>query len=70
MTALFWHRRDLRIDDNKGLFDALKLQKDLYYHQYVNHVYAKKEQSFFLILRALLAVIFYEVIFGFPKFDT
>lgn len=24
MTALFWHRRDLRIDDNKGLFDALK----------------------------------------------
>ena len=24
MTALFWHRRDLRIDDNKGLFEALK----------------------------------------------
>jgi deoxyribodipyrimidine photo-lyase len=24
MTALFWHRRDLRIHDNKGLFEALK----------------------------------------------
>jgi len=24
MTALFWHRRDLRINDNKGLFEALK----------------------------------------------
>ena len=24
MTALFWHRRDLRIDDNKALFEALK----------------------------------------------
>ena len=24
MTALFWQRRDLRIDDNKGLFEALK----------------------------------------------
>jgi deoxyribodipyrimidine photo-lyase len=24
MTALFWHRRDLRINDNKGLFVALK----------------------------------------------
>ena len=24
MTALFWHRRDLRIDDNKALFKALK----------------------------------------------
>ena len=24
MTALFCHRRDLRIDDNKGLFEALK----------------------------------------------
>jgi deoxyribodipyrimidine photo-lyase len=24
MTALFWHRRDLRINDNKGLFEVLK----------------------------------------------
>jgi len=24
MTAFFWHRRDLRINDNKGLFEALK----------------------------------------------
>ena len=27
MTALFWHRRDLRINDNKGLFEALKQNK-------------------------------------------
>ena len=27
MTALFWHRRDLRINDNKGLFEALKLNE-------------------------------------------
>ena len=24
MSAFFWHRRDLRINDNKGLFEALK----------------------------------------------
>jgi deoxyribodipyrimidine photo-lyase len=27
MTDLFWHRRDLRINDNKGLFEALKQNK-------------------------------------------
>ena len=30
MTALFWHRRDLRIDDNKGLFKALKNNKTVH----------------------------------------
>lgn len=30
MTALFWHRRDLRIDDNKGLFEALKQNENVH----------------------------------------
>jgi deoxyribodipyrimidine photo-lyase len=29
MSALFWHRRDLRIDDNAGLFKALSQQTDV-----------------------------------------
>jgi deoxyribodipyrimidine photo-lyase len=28
-TALFWHRRDLRIQDNAGLYKALKKNKDV-----------------------------------------
>lgn len=30
MTAIFWHRRDLRIDDNKGLFEALKQNENVH----------------------------------------
>lgn len=29
MTTLFWHRRDLRIEDNAGLYKALKFEKDV-----------------------------------------
>ena len=29
MTALFWHRRDLRIQDNAGLYHALKNNKSV-----------------------------------------
>ena len=29
MTTLFWHRRDLRIDDNAGLYKALKTEESV-----------------------------------------
>lgn len=29
MRSIFWHRRDLRIDDNAGLFHALKNSKEV-----------------------------------------
>jgi deoxyribodipyrimidine photo-lyase len=29
MSAIFWHRRDLRIEDNAGLYKALKNTKEV-----------------------------------------